>query len=91
MDHASGRLEWLAPLKGSDFVNVLVDGDRVFATTKGEIFCLEAATGRLLWHDDLPGEGWGLITIATHSGSSNLAPIREKQRQQEAAQSGDGG
>src|SRR5262245_6746033 len=85
MERDTGSIRWATRLKGSDFVNVLVDGDRILATTKGEAFCLDASTGTLLWHNDLPGEGCGLITIATQNGSSGVAALREKQRQEEEA------
>ena len=66
-------------------MNVLVDGDRILASTKGEVFCLDAATGTRLWHNSLPGEGTGLITFATPAGASTpVAPLREKQRRDEA-------
>jgi outer membrane protein assembly factor BamB len=85
LDRATGEEIWSARLKGSDFVNVVLDGDVVLATTKGEVFCLEAATGILRWQNELPGLGWGLVTIATASGSSILPPFRKKQADDEAA------
>ena len=84
-DRGTGQPLWKAPLKGSDFVTVLLDGDRVLAATKGELFCLDATNGAILWHNDLPGEGWGLVTIATASGSSNTLPLAEHKRQQDQA------
>jgi outer membrane protein assembly factor BamB len=86
LDRETGRKLWKAGLKGSDFVNLMLDSDRVIAATKGEVFCLDAANGEVLWRNELPGEGWGLITIATASGSSGaMPPFREKQPQDEAA------
>lgn len=86
LDRETGRQLWKAELKGSDFVNVMLDNDRVLAATKGKIFCLDATTGQVLWHNELPGEGRGLITIATASGSSSsVPPSREKQRRDDAA------
>jgi len=86
LDRATGQQLWKVDLKGMDFVNILLDQDRVIAATKGEIFCLDAATGQLLWRNDLPGEGRGLVTIATASGSSGaMPPMREKQRRDQAA------
>jgi len=55
-----GRKSGALRLKGADFVNILVDGDLVTATTKGEAFGLDRATGQLLWHNKLPGLGMGL-------------------------------
>jgi outer membrane protein assembly factor BamB len=86
LDRTTGQQLWKTELKGSDFVNLMLDNDHVIAATKGEIFCLDAATGELIWRNELPGEGRGLVTIATASGSSSqLPPMREKQRQDEAA------
>lgn len=44
LDRTTGQQLWLTQLKGGDFVNVLVDGDRVIATMRGEAFCLDAAS-----------------------------------------------
>ena len=80
-----GRKSGALRLKGADFVNILVDGDLVTATTKGEAFGLDRATGQLLWHNKLPGLGMGLVTIATAAGSSLITPLREKRKRDEAA------
>jgi outer membrane protein assembly factor BamB len=85
VDRATGEIVWTAKLKGADFVNVLLDEGQVFATTKGEAYCLDAATGREIWHNTLPGQGWGLVTIATPGGATALTPNREKQRRDEEA------
>jgi len=86
LERGTGQQLWKAVLRGADFVNVMLDHDRVIAATKGEVFCLDASTGQLLWRNELPGEGWGLVTIATASGSSGaMSPFREKQRRDEAA------
>ena len=87
LDRTTGQEVWHTKLTGADFVNLLVDQDRVIATTKGKAFCLDAATGQLLWRNDLPGLGWGLITIATASGSTPLGPPSEKRRRDQAAAS----
>jgi outer membrane protein assembly factor BamB len=86
LDRATGQQLWKTELKGMDFVTVLLDNDRVLAATKGEVYSLDAATGQILWRNDLPGEGRGLVTIATASGSSNAMPLlSEKQRRDQAA------
>ena len=85
LDRTTGQEVWSRKLAGSDFVNLLVDHDRIIATSKGEVFCLDVATGQLLWKNDLPGMGWGLITIATASGSTPIGPPSQKRRQDEAA------
>ena len=85
LDRTTGQELWSTKLAGSDFVNLLVDQDRIIATSKGEVFCLEEATGQILWKNNLPGMGWGLITIATANGSTSFGPLSEKKRQDDAA------
>jgi outer membrane protein assembly factor BamB len=75
LDSATGDEVWQTELKGSQFVNLVLNGGDLFATTRGEVFCLDARTGRLRWHNPLRGFGWGLVTIATPANSGgNSAP-----------------
>lgn len=92
LDRATGQQVWATHLKGSDFVNVVLDDDVILATTYGEIFCLNAANGTGLWHNKLKGLGMGLSTIATSAGSAtggtlmgNAEAIREEERRRRAA------
>lgn len=69
LDRRSGGIVWATPLKQglfgtSGFVNVVYDEPHVLATHYGEAFCLDAATGQLLWHNELKGMGTDLATIA---------------------------
>jgi outer membrane protein assembly factor BamB len=62
-------------------VNVVVDNDLVIATTRGEVFGLDATSGRTLWHNELPGMGLGLISVATAAGTSTaISPFEQKRR-----------
>ncbi len=89
LDAATGTQLWATHLMGSDFVNIVLDGDRLYGTTSGEIFCLDAASGNGLWHNKLKGFGRGLATIAV---SADPAPpvaagvLAEQQRRLAAAQ-----
>ena len=81
----SGRRVWEKKLKGSAFVTLMVEGSQVLAGTQGEFFCLDAYTGQMVWHDGLKGYGYGLLSIATVNGSSNIsASAAEFCRRQEA-------
>jgi outer membrane protein assembly factor BamB len=85
----SGAQVWAARI-GSDFVNVTVDETRVFAATRGEIFCLDPLNGKILWHNPLKGYGIGLTTMAFggNASGSSAAVLGQKNRQdQEAASS----
>jgi outer membrane protein assembly factor BamB len=85
LDRATGEVVWQAGLKGTDYVTVLLDGDLLFAATRGEIFCLHAATGDLVWRNKMPGQGLGLVSIASAAGSSNPGPAEEERRRQVAS------
>jgi outer membrane protein assembly factor BamB len=84
LDRATGQEVWRTPLKGGDFVNVVIDGGELFAAAKGELFRLDPGTGAILWQNTLRGLGRDLVTIAS-SGTSGAAVIREKRRREEAA------
>jgi outer membrane protein assembly factor BamB len=75
LDRRTGAELWRTPLKGSQFVNVVLDGDSVIATARGEIFCLDAMTGRIRWNNPLTGMGWGLVTLA----GTSIAPMAQQQ------------
>jgi outer membrane protein assembly factor BamB len=87
LDRATGETVWETPLKGSDFVNVALDGPELYAATRGEMYRLDPATGKILWNNGLKGKGWGLIAIA-QSGDSNWSVMNEKRRQDAAAAAG---
>jgi outer membrane protein assembly factor BamB len=78
LERDTGATLWATHLKGSEFVNLMVDGGRVLATSRGEAFCLDAQTGTILWHNELPGQGWGVAAIATASGASSPSPEADR-------------
>ncbi|MGO8674915.1 MAG: PQQ-binding-like beta-propeller repeat protein [Limisphaerales bacterium] len=87
LNRGTGQQVWATHLKGSDFVNVVVDNGTILASCYGEVFCLDPLTGNGLWHNRLKGFGWGLATIATEDSSrSGNAPVTaEKCRRDEQA------
>ena len=90
LDRTTGEQVWATRLKGYDFVNVVLDGERLFATSVGEITCLNPFTGKVLWNNPRKGFGTGLATIATapNAQSGNVPVLAEKRRRDEAAASG---
>jgi outer membrane protein assembly factor BamB len=46
----------------SGYVTLLLDGDRLIASTNGYIFCLDPLTGEILWNNPLKGFGMGAPT-----------------------------
>lgn len=89
LNRATGEPVWEKRLKGYDFVNVVLDGGRLFATSAGEISCLDPLTGDVLWHNPLKGFGTGLATIATEAAPGGVltTAVAEKQHRDQAAAS----
>ncbi len=86
LDRATGTEIWNTPLKGTDFVNVVLSEAGLYAATRGEIYSLDQATGHIRWRNPLKGLGWGLVTIAAEGGRGNQASaIMKRRRDQEAA------
>jgi putative pyrroloquinoline-quinone binding quinoprotein len=77
LDRSTGTEVWRTDLKGSDFVNLVLDNGDLFATTKGRLYRLDPDTGNVLWCNELPGLGWGIVTLA---GASQVAASAEKRR-----------
>ena len=84
IDRTTGKEVWTSSLKGSEFVNVVLDGGQLFAASKGRLYRLDPATGQILWENGLTGLGWGLVSIA-QAGNGNVMTMEEKRRQDEAA------
>jgi len=63
----TGEMLWKTKLTGGwggEFVTLLADDQLVFAHARGVVHCLELATGRLLWVNELKGLGYSLATLA---------------------------
>jgi outer membrane protein assembly factor BamB len=87
MDRESGKEIWSTHLNGRDFVNVVLSGKDLFASTKGEIYRLEPATGNIRWHNVLKGYGRGLTTMAaTGVAESQLVSVAREERGKERAE-----
>lgn len=86
LNRATGDRLWSTHLKGSDFVNVVVQEHTLLASCQGEIFCLDALTGEGRWHNPLKGFGTGLATIAAQDIQTDSAPLlAAKRRNDESA------
>jgi outer membrane protein assembly factor BamB len=87
LDRSSGQQVWAAHLKGSDFVNVVVQNGVILASCHGEVYCLDPLTGNGLWHNPLKGFGLGLVTIATEGNveGGNVPLMAERLGRDETA------
>ena len=86
LDETTGTQVWATRLIGSDFVNLILGQNKLYATTKGEVFCLDPGTGEILWKNPLKGLGQGLVCIAAPVSQPNpTAAIKQKKNQEDAA------
>ncbi len=83
LHRSSGELvwKWKSP-RGSGYVTLLLDGDRLIVSVVGYMYCLDPATGRQLWFNELSGFGWGVASLASVRGSVQplLAAAEEDAR-----------
>ena len=87
LDKATGHEVWRTKLTRGDFVNILLDGDFLFAATSGEVYCLDAGTGTVLWKNPMRGMGLGVVTLLTGGSSgNNPAAVAEELRRVKARQ-----
>ena len=88
----TGQVLWKTKLSSGwvgDFVTLLADEQLVFAHARGSVSCLELATGKLLWSNELKGLGYGLASLAFPGGASapDAATLQALAAQQAAAHS----
>lgn len=62
LDRDSGEIVWSNDQMKSGYVSLLLDGDRLIASTNGYIYCLSPLTGEILWNNPLKGYGMGAPT-----------------------------
>jgi outer membrane protein assembly factor BamB len=91
LDRDTGEVVWTwKSTKGSGFVSVLLDGDRLMVSVQGYTYCLDPLTGNQLWHNPLKGMGTGVPCLASVRGTTSpalYAMLAQKQSddQQQAA------
>jgi outer membrane protein assembly factor BamB len=73
---------------GESFVSVLVAGDRVYAHTRGNLFCLDALNGKQLWTNDLAGLGYDIATLAILGAASPSPAEFGKHKRKSSAEAG---
>jgi outer membrane protein assembly factor BamB len=83
IDRETGTSLWRRDLKGTDFVNLILLGEDLYAASHGRLYRLDPTTGEILWENGLPGLGWGIVTMA--GPSERAAPAAEEKRRRAAA------
>src|SRR5262245_8903094 len=89
LDKDRGEVAWSTRLrKTTALVSLLVEGGRIDAVASGEISCLDALTGEVLWHNELKGygRGWAILGGAGQDvQGSAAATAAQAQAAQSAA------
>jgi outer membrane protein assembly factor BamB len=70
LDRDTGALVWSNAEMRSGYVTLLLDGDRLIASTNGYIYCLDPLTGRILWHNPLTGYGMAPACLISLRGQN---------------------
>jgi outer membrane protein assembly factor BamB len=82
----TGEIIWSNSEMHSGYVTLLLDGDRLIASTNGYMYCLDPLTGKILWHNPLKGYGAGAPTsIVSVRGQGSQAVIHQAAAAQAAA------
>ncbi len=93
LDRYTGEIvwQWKSP-KGTGFVTLLLDGDRLIASVQGYTYCLEPLFGQQVWGNPLKGLGVGVASVASVRGAaigaSGAAAAAAQQQAAAAAAAG---
>ena len=72
LDRSTGEIVWSNDKMHSGYVTLLLDGDRLIASTNGYLYCLDPLTGDIVWHNPMSGYGLGAPTaLVSVRGQSN--------------------
>ena len=87
LDRYTGEKVWeWSPPKGSGYMTLLLDGDRLIVSAYGYMYCLDPLFGQEVWNNPLEGMGVGIPCLASVNGNTNaLAMQAAAQQQQQAA------
>lgn len=78
---SDGEIVWSTKLsKGASFVPIVHDGQKLYAASGGEVSCLDAASGEVLWHNPLKGYGTGYAALAGAGFPIGSAAMEEAAR-----------
>ena len=86
LDRDTGEIVWSNNQMKSGYVALLLDGDRLIASTNGYMYCLDPRTGEVLWHNPLTGYGVGPPTMVSVRGQSSDNLLRQAEAAHQAQQ-----
>jgi hypothetical protein len=84
LDRDTGEIVWSNNEMHRGYVTLLLDGDRLIASTNGYMYCLDPFTGQTLWHNPMTGYGYGPTALVSVRGQSTQAVIAQAAAQDAA-------
>jgi outer membrane protein assembly factor BamB len=79
LNRDTGEIVWSNNKMRSGYVTLLLDGERLIASTNGYIYCLNPLTGEILWHNPMTGYGLpaptALVSVRGQSAQALTAQI----------------
>ncbi|HKB02420.1 MAG TPA: PQQ-binding-like beta-propeller repeat protein [Gemmataceae bacterium] len=89
LDRDTGDIVWSNDQMHSGYMTLLLDGDRLIASTNGYIYSLDPLTGAILWHQPMSGYGVGAPTaLASIRGQWNQVVTMQAAAQAASAAAG---
>jgi outer membrane protein assembly factor BamB len=88
LNRESGEVVWYSSELNSGDTTLLLDGDRLIASTNGYIYRLDPLSGRILWKNPMTGYGTGithLVSVRGQSGQVLLNQVAAAAAQKAAA------
>src|SRR5271157_4303088 len=77
LDRDSGEVVWYCSELNSGYTTLLLDGDRLIASTNGYVYCLDPQTGRIVWRNPMRGYGTGVAHLASVRGQSGQVQLNQ--------------
>ena len=86
LDRDSGEIVWYNSELNSGYTTLLLDGDRLIASTNGYLYCLDPQNGKIVWKNPMTGYGTGIVHLVSVRGQGgqvllNQVAAAEAQRQ----------
>ena len=87
LDRDTGEIVWVNSEMHTGYISMLLDGDRLIASSNGYMYCLNPMTGEVLWHNPLKGFGVGVAHLASVRGQSSQFQIEQAAEEEQTSHS----
>jgi hypothetical protein len=83
LDRDTGEAVWTNSELKSGLTTLLLDGDRLIASTNGYLYCLDPQTGGIIWSNPMKGYGMGVAHLISVRGQSSQVAVHQAARARE--------